>query len=462
MKISAVILAAGYGTRMKSDLPKVMHPLLGRPLVDWALRAVEPLAATPPVVVVGYGQEMVRAYLGDRADFAEQQELLGTGHAVLQALPQIDSTVDTVLVTYADMPLLTGATLDKLVDLYHAQQADPGLAIAMLTITRDNPQGFGRIARGADGNVAAIVEESDCTPEQLLIRELNPGIYCFNAAWLRQHLPAVPKSAKGEYYLTDLVAMAVAQGRRVVTASAPIDDVYGINNRVHLAEAETILRRRVAERHMVAGVTIVDPQTSYIEDTVEIDADTTIWPGCVLRGATVIGKHCTIGPYSQLIDAVLADRCRAVYAVLEQARMDAGAEIGPFGHLRKGAHLGEGVHMGNFGEVKDSYLGPGAKMGHFSYIGNAQVGANVNIGAGAITCNYDGVHKSETVIGNNAFIGSDTMLVAPVAIGEGAHTGAGSVVTHDVPDNATAYGVPARIRSGSAGDPASVGEIRGI
>ncbi|HHY55374.1 MAG TPA: bifunctional UDP-N-acetylglucosamine diphosphorylase/glucosamine-1-phosphate N-acetyltransferase GlmU [Chloroflexi bacterium] len=449
MKTSAVILAAGYGTRMKSDLPKVMHPLLGRPMIDWALRAVEPLIAALPVVVVGYGQELVRSFVGERALYAEQQELLGTGHAVLQALPQLDA-VDTVLVTYADMPLLTSATLHKLLALYAAHQHDPALALAMLTFTRDNPQGFGRIVRGANGEVSAIVEEVDCTPAQLQIRELNPGVYCFNAAWLRRNLPAVPKSAKGEYYLTDLVAMAVKQGRSIVTADAPLDDVYGVNNRLHLAEAEAILRRRVAERHMLAGVTIIDPATTYIEDTVEIGADTTLWPGCVLRGATVIGRHCTIGPYSQIVDSVLADGCRAVYSVLEQARMDAHAEIGPFGRLRKGAHLGEGVHMGNFGEVKDSYLGPGVKMGHFSYIGNAEVGANVNIGAGTITCNYDGVHKSKTVIGDNAFIGSDTMLVAPITVGEGARTGAGAVVTHDVPAHTTVYGVPARLRTDAA------------
>lgn len=447
MNISAVILAAGYGTRMKSDLPKVMHPLLGRPMIDWAVRVVESLIQQPPVIVVGYGQELVRAFLGQRGRYAEQQTLLGTGHAVLQALPQIGDNADAVVVTYGDMPLLTTATLHKLLALYVDTQADPALALAMLTITRDNPQGFGRIARRADGSVAAIVEEVDCTPDQLAIRELNPGIYCFNAAWLRANLPLVPKSAKGEYYLTDLVAMAAAQERRIVTADAPVEDVYGVNNRVHLAEAEAILRRRVAERHMLAGVTIVDPNSTYIEDGVTIGAETTLWPGCILRGATQIGQRCTVGPFSQIIDSAIADECRIVYSVVEQARMDSGAEIGPFGHLRKGAHLGERVHMGNFGEVKDSYLGAGAKMGHFSYIGNAEVGANVNIGAGTITCNYDGVHKSKTVIGDNAFIGSDTMLVAPVTVGEDARIGAGSVVTRDVPAQATAYGVPARVRT---------------
>ncbi|GIV70316.1 bifunctional UDP-N-acetylglucosamine diphosphorylase/glucosamine-1-phosphate N-acetyltransferase GlmU [Caldilinea sp.] len=445
MKITAVLLAAGYGTRMKSEYPKVMHPLMGRPMVDWAMRAVESLVDAPPIVVVGHGQELVRSYLRDRAVYAEQQELLGTGHAVLQALPSVAQDADAVIVTYADMPLLTQATLRRLLDLYRTHASSPTLAIAMLTVKRENPQGFGRIVRRSDGSVAAIVEETDCTPEQLAIQELNPGVYCFHAAWLRQNLPYIPRSAKGEYYLTDLVSMAASQGRQIVTLEAPLEDVYGVNNRVHLAEAEAILRRRILERHMLEGVTVVDPLSTYIEDTVQIGADTTIWPGCLLQGATVIGRHCTIGPYSQIIDTQIADHCRVVYSVLEQARMDQGSEIGPFSHLRKGAHLGENVHMGNFGEVKDSYLGPGVKMGHFSYIGNAEVGANVNIGAGTITCNYDGVHKSKTIIGDHAFIGSDTMLVAPVVVGEFARTGAGSVVTRDIPAHATAYGVPARV-----------------
>lgn len=417
-------------------------------MIDWAMRSIEPLVEGLPIVVVGHGQEQVRSFLGDRAVYAEQRDLLGTGHAVLQALPFVDTDTDVILVTYADMPLLTQETLRRLLDLYKEHASNPMLAIAMLTVRRENPQGFGRIVRRSDGNVAAIVEEADCTPEQLAICELNPGVYCFQAAWLRQTLPSVPVSAKGEYYLTDLVAIAASQGREVATLEAPLDDVYGVNNRVHLAEAETILRRRILERHMLAGVTIVDPPSTYIEDTVQIGADTIIWPGCLLQGATVIGRHCTIGPYSQIIDTQIADRCRVVYSVLEQARMDQGAEIGPFSHLRKGAHLGENVHMGNFGEVKDSYLGPGVKMGHFSYIGNAEIGANVNIGAGTITCNYDGVHKSKTIIGDHAFIGSDTMLVAPVVVGEFARTGAGSVVTRDIPAHATAYGVPARVRQG--------------
>lgn len=454
MNLSTVILAAGYGTRMKSDLPKVMHPLLGRPMVDWAVRAVEPLTDTPPVLVVGHGRELLQAHLGDRARFVVQEPLLGTAHAVMQAQPVVQGHSDTVLITYADTPLLRSETLADLIALFQESRRSQGEAVvmAMLTVIRDDPMGFGRIVRDAQGAVQAIVEEVDCTPAQRLIRELNPAIYCFDAAWLWANLPRVPISAKGEYYLTDLVAMAVAQGKRVVTTPAPAAEVDGVNNRVHLAHATQVLRQRILERLMLAGVTIIDPAATYIEDTVEIGTDTTIMPGVFLQGRTQIGRHCLIGPNSHITDSAIDDECRIFYSVLEGARMDRGAEIGPFGRLRKGAHLGERVHMGNFGEVKDSYLGPGVKMGHFSYIGNAEVGANVNIGAGAITCNYDGKRKHKTVIGRDVFVGSDTMLVAPLTIGDGAVTGAGSVVTHDVAPGALVYGVPARPRAQATDD----------
>jgi bifunctional UDP-N-acetylglucosamine pyrophosphorylase/glucosamine-1-phosphate N-acetyltransferase len=444
MKTTAVILAAGFGTRMKSAQPKVMHPLLGRPLIDWAIRAVQPLLDDPPVLVVGHGREQVQQFLGNRCRYVVQEELLGTGHAVGQAEQALRGAVDAVLVTYGDMPLLCTDTLERLLALFVRERTATHSAIAMLTVMRDDAQGFGRIVRDAAGDIVAIVEEADCTPEQKQIRELNPGIYCFDAAWLWGNLRNLTVSAKGEYYLTDLVGIAVAQGRKVVTAPAPVAEVDGVNNRVHLAQASAVLQRRILERHMLAGVTIVDPAATYIEDTVTIGMDTVVLPGCLLQGKTLVGERCQIGPYTQIVDSVLADECRATYALIESARMDAHAEIGPFGHLRKGAHLGEGVHMGNFGEVKDSYLGPGVKMGHFSYIGNAQIGANVNIGAGTITCNYDGKNKNKTVVGDDAFIGSDTLLVAPVTLGERARTGAGSVVTRDVPADMLVYGVPAR------------------
>ena len=450
MRIANVILAAGFGTRMKSELPKVMHPLLGRTMIDWAVRAATAMSGSPPVVVVRHRRELVEAYLGVRARYVVQTELLGTGHAVQQAAPVVaaDVDVDVVVVTYGDMPLLRAETLQSLVDAFEtAAAAGERPALAILSVTRDDPQGFGRIVRRATGEIEAVVEEVDCTSAQKAIKELNSGVYCFDAAWLWANLDAIPMSAKGEYYLPDMVGIAVQQGRRVVTQAAPFEDVNGVNDRVQLAHATAVLQRRVVERHMLAGVTVIDPANTYIEDTVAIGIDATIWPGCHLMGTTVIGRRATIGPFSQVVDTWIGDECRAVYSVLDQARMEAGSEIGPFGHLRKGAHLGEHVHVGNFGEVKNSYLGPGAKMGHFSYIGDAEIGAKSNIGAGTITCNYDGAQKYRTVVGDDVFLGSDTMLVAPVTLGDGARTGAGAVVTHDVAPGALVYGVPARSRS---------------
>jgi bifunctional UDP-N-acetylglucosamine pyrophosphorylase / glucosamine-1-phosphate N-acetyltransferase len=450
VKIATVILAAGFGTRMKSDLPKVLHPLAGRPMVEWSVRAAEQIGNRPPVVVVGHGKEQIRALLGERVAYAEQAELLGTGHALMQTETQLRGQSDAVVVFYADMPLLQTATLQALVARFAAEQQAGPLGLAMLTIHRADSQGFGRVVRNADGQVQAIVEEVDCTPEQKLIQELNPGIYCFNATWLWQTIGRLPLSRKGEYYLTDMVGLAVAEGQRVVTMSAPPDDVYGINTRIHLAEATAVMHRRIAERHLLNGVTITDPATTYIDDTVEIGQDTTILPGCLLEGTTRIGRHSLIGPYSWVSDCLIGDYCRVTYSVIEQAQLDNHADIGPFGRLRTGAHLGEGVHMGSFGEVKNSRLGAGVKLGHFSYLGDAEVGENAMIAAGVITCNFDGVQKNRTVIGKAAFIGSDTLLVAPVTVGEGAKTGAGSVVTKDLPARSLAYGVPARVKGQQA------------
>lgn len=444
--IASVILAAGFGSRMKSTLPKVLHRIAGRPMVAWPLRSVSQVSDLLPVLVVGHGREAVESEIGEQAQYVEQTELLGTGHALLTAAPLLGGKSELVLVCYGDMPLLQAATLQTLVQTFQVQKSSGDLALAMLTVRRADSQGFGRVVRDEQGRVQAIVEEVDCTPEQRLIQELNPGIYCFDAEWLWANLAQIPLSAKGEYYLTDMVAIAVGQGRRVVTVEAPADDVYGINTRVQLAQAAAVMRQRIAERHMLNGVTLIDPQTTYIDDTVEIGQDTVILPGTILEGKTKIGCHASIGPHSHVIDSIVADYGRVTYSVIEQARLDEYAEIGPFGRLRAGAHLGPGVHMGSFGEVKNSYLGAGVKMGHFSYLGDAQVGDETIIAAGTITCNFDGVQKNRTEIGDHVFIGSDTLLVAPVTIGDGAQTGAGSVVTQNIPARALAYGVPARVR----------------
>jgi bifunctional UDP-N-acetylglucosamine pyrophosphorylase/glucosamine-1-phosphate N-acetyltransferase len=444
MKIATVILAAGFGTRMKSELPKVVHPVAGRPLVDWCVRTAEQIGDRRPLVVVGHGKERVQAILGDRADYVEQHELLGTGHAVMQAHDRLRGQSDLVVVFYADTPLLQAETMRNLVNRYLDDPHKDDLALTMLNIVRAESQGFGRVVRSASGAVQAIVEEVDCTPDQHLIQELNPGIYCFNADWLWANIDKISLSRKGEYYLTDMVGIATAQGKRVEAVLAPADDVNGINNRIHLAQASAVMRRRILERHMLNGVTLIDPATTYIDDTVEIGPDTTILPGCLLEGATRIGAHSRIGPHSHLIDTTIGNYCYVSYTVSEQAQLDDYAEIGPFGRLRPGAHLGAHVHMGSFGEVKNSHLGSGVKMGHFSYVGDSDIGENAMIAAGVITCNFDGVQKNKTTIGKDAFIGSDTLLVAPVTIGDGARTGAGAVVTHDVPPKTTVYGVPAR------------------
>ena len=447
MKLAAVILAAGQGIRMKSDLPKVLHPLAGRPLVTYAVEMARVLTGAKPVLVVGRGAKTVRETVGDAVVFVEQAERLGTGHAVLQTQEVLRGQSDLVLVTYADMPLLTVETLRRLVK---RQQENSG-PITILTLVHKNPRGFGHVVRDESDAVVQVVEEAVATPEQLAIRELNVGVYCFDADWVWTHVDRIPLSLpKQEYYLPDLIGMAVAEGLRVeAIATEDAAEALGINTRVHLAEAESVLRRRINEHWMLAGVTIVDPATTYVEPGVTIGQNTTIRPNTHLRGETTIGRNCHIGPNTIVVDCQIGDGCRVLASVLEQAVMEDGSDVGPFGHLRKGARLCEGAHMGNFGEMKNAKLGSGAKMGHFSYLGDAEVGAGANIGAGTITCNFDGVHKHKTVIEEGAFIGSDTMLVAPVRVGKKARTGAGTVVTHDVPDGAVVYGVPARVRGDS-------------
>ena len=441
MRIMPIILAAGEGTRMKSALPKVLHPILGRPLVWYALQAARQVTDHRPLLVVGHGADELRNMVGDAAVYVTQEERLGTGHAVMQAESQLREHADLILVLYADMPLLSGNTLQRLVDI---QRSHTG-PITMLTNIADDPRGFGRILRDDNRKVQAIVEEVQATSDQLEIRELNTGVYCFDAEWLWDALPRIPLSPKGEYYLTDLVGIAVSDDLDVQTVTIEdCEETIGINNRIHLAEAAALMQRRINHQLMMSGVSILDPATTYIEPDISIGRDTVVLPNTHLQGSTRIGEGCSIGPNTIIQDTQVGNGCKVFASVLESAILEDNVDIGPFGHLRKGAHLAEGVHMGNFGEVKNSYLGAGTKMGHFSYLGDATLGPNVNVGAGTITCNYDGKKKNPTEVGKNAFIGSDTMLVAPVKIGEGARTGAGSVVTKDVPPNTLAVGVPAR------------------
>ena len=440
MTVSVLILAAGQGTRMRSSTPKVLHHLAGKPLIRYSYEAACAVSSQKPVVVIGHEADQIRHEMGDLVDYAIQSPQLGTGHAVQSAETQFKGKTDRLLVISADMPLLTAETLKAMADL---QQAS-GSVMVMLSIVSETARGFGRVIRDETGHAVAIVEEAQASPEQLKCTELNAGVYCFDSRWLWDALRKIKISPKGEFYLTDLLEIAVSEKQKVqVYTLEDASEALGINNRIHLAEAEALLRRRVNNQLMLSGVTIIDPVSTYIAPGVKVGRDTIIHPNTHLRGSTVIGEECSIGPNTIIENTQIGSRCTVLCSVLESAVLEDDIEMGPFGHLRKGAHLASGVHMGNFGEIKNSYLGPETKMGHFSYIGDAQIGSNVNIGAGTITCNYDGVRKNKTVLADGVFVGSDTMLVAPVTMGEGSRSGAGAVVTKDVPPHTTVVGVPA-------------------
>lgn len=442
MKVTAVLLAGGRGIRMKSDTPKVLHALCGKPMLWHILESLKTVTTEKPVVVVGHGADEVTKYLGDSAQTVLQEPQLGTGHAAMQAESLLKGKTDMVIVTYADMPLLRSETFKLLVE---TQRLNPG-PFSLLTVIADDSHGFGRIVRKPSGTVEAIIEERVATPKQKQIKELNAGAYCFNADWLWDTLKRIEKNPKnGEYYLTDVVEIAVKDDLPVqAVVHDDFIETIGINTRIHLSEAETAMRQRINRIHMLNGVSMIDPASTYIEAGVKIGKDTTIMPNTYIHGNTVIGERSFIGPNSIIRDTMIGSGCKILASVTESAVLEDDVDIGPFARLRKGAHLKSHVHMGNFGEVKDSTLHEGVKMGHFSYIGNANIGARTNIGAGTITANYDGEKKNPTTIGENVFIGSDTMLVAPLEVGDGARTGAGAVVTKNVPEDTLVVGMPAR------------------
>jgi bifunctional UDP-N-acetylglucosamine pyrophosphorylase/glucosamine-1-phosphate N-acetyltransferase len=441
MDTIAIILAAGLGTRMKSQTPKVLHKLMGKPLVRYSVEMAVEVTGNKPIVVIGHGAELLVKELGSEAKFVTQEQQLGTGHAVLQAEQALAGFNGQIVVISADMPLLRKETITGLIQ---KQKDNPG-SLTLLTVTGEESRGFGRIIRDSHKNVTGIIEEAQATKEQLAIKEYNVGAYCMDSQWMWSALTKIQKSPKGEYYLTDIVQIVSGAGLKIMASEvASPADALGINTCQHLAEAETALRQRINVEWMLNGVTMIDPTQVYIEPGVKIQPDTTIWPGTYLKGKTEMGKGCVIGPNTIIESSQVGMDCRILSSVVEFATIEDHVEMGPYCHLRRGAHLAAHVHMGNFGEVKDSYLGEGTKMGHFSYIGNAEIAGNVNIGAGTITCNYDGISKHPTIIEEDVFIGSDTMLVAPVKIGRGAKTGAGAVVTRDVAPGDVVVGVPAR------------------
>ncbi|OKP84116.1 bifunctional N-acetylglucosamine-1-phosphate uridyltransferase/glucosamine-1-phosphate acetyltransferase [Paenibacillus helianthi] len=441
MKRMAVVLAAGQGKRMKSKLYKVLHPVCGKPMVGHVLDTVKATGCQRTVVVVGHGAEKVKAYVGQNAEYVLQETQLGTGHAVKQAKDLLGGETGTTVVICGDTPLVTAETLEGLMALHEGQNA----AATVLTAVMEQPAGYGRIIRGKDGGVLKIVEQKDCSPEETAVNEINTGTYCFDNTKLFAALEKVTNSNnQQEYYLTDVIGILRAQGDIVLGYQAhDAAESIGVNDRLALSEAEGLMRQRINRQHMLNGVTIIDPASTYIAADVIIGADTTLYPGTTLKGKTVIGEDCIIGPSSEIEDCVVMDGAEVKHSVLNQAQVGARTSVGPFAYLRPGAVLGEEVKIGDFVEIKNASIGDGSKVSHLSYIGDATVGKNVNVGCGAITVNYDGYNKSRTEIGDDAFIGSNVNLVAPVTVGKGAFVVAGSTITRSVSENDLAI---ARVR----------------
>lgn len=437
-----IVLAAGLGTRMRSQTPKVLHLVAGRPLLSHVLDAVRGAGARP-VVVLSKESEPARAIVGDGAVVAMQDPPQGTGDAVRVALGAIPDASGEAFIVYGDTPLLRASTLRALAEL----RAERGAPLALLSGMVGTSNAYGRVVRDAGGDVARVVEARLATAEEKRLPESNLGAYAVDLAWLRKAVPRLRANETGEIFLTDLVALAAAEGARVAAhCTEDSDEGMGVNTRVELAAAEDAVRRRIRERHMLGGVTFHDPGSSLVDADVEIAPDVVVERGSVLEGRTRIGTGTRIGPYTIVRDSTIGEGCRVEASMIEGATLEDGVRIGPYSHLRPGAYLEKGVEMGNFGEVKNSRLGKGTKMHHFSYVGDAQVGERVNVSAGVITLNFDGVRKHRTEIGDDAFIGSDSLLRAPIKVGARSQTGAGSVVTKDVPDDMLAVGVPARIR----------------
>ncbi len=439
-KFAAVVLAAGKGTRMRSRIPKVLHRVCGREMVAHAVHAAESAAIDHIVVVVPQEAQPIRNALGDAVQYAVQSEQLGTGHALMQARSAL-SGAQHILVMYGDVPLVLPETLARLMQRHR----DANACATILTSSVVDPDGKGRIVRNAAGSIVGIVEQADADPDTLAIDEINCGMYCFRAEWLWSHLQALPPSSSGEIYLTDLIEVAAREPSSVawVTSDDP-HETMGVNDRIQLSEAEAVMRQRIRERWMLDGVTMPHPESVYIDHAATLGQDTTVLPNTHISGATLIGKNCRIGPNTLVEDSHIGDGCEVMSSVVRGSTLEMGVDVGPFSHIRDGARIESGVHIGTSAEVKNSRIGRHSKMGHFSYMGDATLGANVNIGAGAVTCNYDGIAKHETHIGDGAFIGCDTMLIAPISVGAGAITGAGAVLTKDVPRNARVAGVPAK------------------
>lgn len=430
MKRNAIILAAGKGTRMRSKLYKVLHQVCGKTMVEHVVSQLEKTDIDNIITIVGFGAEAVKEALGNRTQFALQNQQLGTGHAVMQAQDILGDVDGETIVVSGDTPLFTADTFNKLFE-YHEQHH---AAATILTSVAPDPTGYGRIIRNEVGIVERIVEQKDATPEEQAIHEINTGVYCFNNQKLFAALKKINNNnAQGEYYLTDVIEI-LKHDHEVVTAYKmdDFDESMGVNDRVALARANKLMRQRINTKLMKSGVTMLDPETTYIDDGVEIGQDTVIEGGVVIKGHTKIGEDCYISAHSRIVDSTIHDHVMITSSTLQEAEMHEGSDIGPNSHLRPQAEIGPKVHIGNFCEVKKAYIGEGTKVGHLTYIGNATLGKNINVGCGVVFVNYDGTHKHHTNVGDHAFIGSNSNLVAPVNIAANSFIAAGSTITDSV------------------------------
>jgi bifunctional UDP-N-acetylglucosamine pyrophosphorylase/glucosamine-1-phosphate N-acetyltransferase len=431
-----VILAAGEGTRMKSKNPKVMHKVCGYPIIEYVVRTAAEISESLPVTVVGHKAEEIRQYLGQRVRYAYQSQQLGTGHAVMIAQPFFEKIDGYAVVVAGDTPLIRSCTLQQMINYAYEGRYDAVTLSAVL----DDPTGYGRIIRNEAGDLERVVEQKDATEEQRRIKEVNVSAYCFNIQPFLSSLAKLDNNnAQGEYYLTDVLHIMKEQGNKVgvFTAGDP-DEVLGINTRVHLAEAEQKMRQRINRRHMEEGVTLIDPNNTYIEPDVVIGCDTIIYPGNVLEGKTIIGEECILYPNSRMVNSVIGDRTQVQASVILDSEIGKETTVGPYAYIRPGSNIGDRVRIGDFVEIKNASIGDCSKISHLTYVGDGSVGKDVNLGCGVVFVNYDGVRKHRIVVEDKAFIGCNVNLVAPVTVREGAYIAAGSTITEEVPKDSLA------------------------